>query len=284
MDAANPFLSVLAVGVSGNAHLYGKLEGSEASCAIDRCLKRAQRSVEAGGGRVIQVGGGEAMAAFDTAEAAINAAIEMQQRIADLPPVSGVKMLIRVGISCGGAALSGQSAETALAEEAAHLAGIAKSGQILAVERIRAALPAPMRALATSLTDEPGRESVVEISGSAGGPRKEASAGTGDLCLRYGKDVMMLDEQNPIIHLGRDASCQLVVRSPRASRQHAVIQRRGNLFVLVDSSTNGTYVTIDGDSERFVKHGECLLHGNGVISFAASSSAPDADCARFECA
>ena len=54
--------------------------------------------------------------------------------------------------------------------------------------------------------------------------------------------------------------------------------------MLVDRSTNGTYVTIDGDSEQFVKHGECTLYGSGVIAFAASSSAPDADCAEFECA
>ncbi|MDR2613783.1 MAG: FHA domain-containing protein [Candidatus Accumulibacter sp.] len=286
MNAAKSFLSVLAAGVSGNAHLYGKLESSEASWAVERCLKRIRRSAEAGGGRVLRTGGGEVMAAFEAAEAVVNAAIEMQRRVADIPPVSGVKMCIRVGISCGNAASSGQAAETALVREAARLVGVAKSGQILAVEKIRTALPASMRALATSLPDESGRrESTVEIGGSAGsGPRKEAGAvSASGLRLRYGDDAMLLDERQPVIRMGRDETCRLVIHNPRASRQHATIERRGHLTVLIDSSTNGTYVTIDGDPERFVKHGECLLRGNGVISFAAPSSAPDADCARFEC-
>ncbi|MDR2787240.1 MAG: FHA domain-containing protein [Candidatus Accumulibacter sp.] len=292
MNATNSFLSVLAVCISGNANLYGKLENSEASRAVDRCLKRIQRSVEASGGGVIRAGGGEVMAAFGVAEAVLNAAVEMQQRIADLPPVSGVKMSIRVGISCHGGSRSGQSVEDALAVEAAHLVGVAKSGQILAVGRIRKSLPASMRTLASdtgaTLPNGSGRkEAIVEISGSAGNVSlKDASAGStatsGNLHLRYGEDAVVLDEQNSVIDMGRSETCKLVIRDPRASRQHATIERRGNLVVLIDSSTNGTYVTIDGGSEQFVKHSECVLHGNGVISFAASSSAPDADCIRFE--
>jgi hypothetical protein len=44
-------------------------------------------------------------------------------------------------------------------------------------------------------------------------------------------------------------------------------------------------VTLDGDSERFVKRAEFVLRGKGAIRFASSSVEPnaDADCARFEC-
>ncbi|MDR1936498.1 MAG: FHA domain-containing protein, partial [Candidatus Accumulibacter sp.] len=260
MNAANPFLSVLAVSISSNVHLHEKLESSEAAQAIDRCLKRVQRSVEAGGGRVARIGGGEVMAVFDAADAVVNAAIEMQQRIASLPPISGVRMSIRVGIACG-ALRSGQPLEDELAVQAAHLAGLAKPGQTLASAGIRKALPETMRALAadsrSTLANKPGRkEAVVEIvpGEAAGSPRQAADAGAtgGSLRLHYGGNTLVLDEHKPVIDMGRNGTCDLVIGNPRASRQHAMIRRRGSLLVLVDSSTNGTYVTIDGHAEQFV--------------------------------
>jgi hypothetical protein len=275
-------LSVLAVGISGCVKLYEKLGDSEASRAVDRCLKRIERSVEAAGGRLFQADGEEAITVFEAAETALNTAVEMQQRIADLPPVSGVKMAIRVGISCGAASPPGQPGEE-LVKEAARLAGVAKSGQILALERIRKALPESMRTLTrdtgVALPGESGRdESVVEVFFEP-----PAAKAAGCLRLHYGEDIFVLDEHRPAIHLGRDGACEVIVKSLRASRRHATIKQQGNFFVLIDQSTNGTYVTIDGDTEQFVKHGECALHGNGVIAFASPASASDADCARFEC-
>jgi hypothetical protein len=289
----NSFLSVLAAGITGNARLHEKLESSEAARVIDRCLKRILRSIEAGGGNVVQTGGGEVMAAFGTVEDVVNTAIEMQQRVADLPPVSGVKMAIRVGVSCGVSARASQSAEDGLAREAAHVAGIAKGGQILALGRICQALPEAMQAFpadtGSTLPSESGhKETVVEIKpGTAPAespPAPDAApAASGCLRLNYGEAVIVLDEKKSVIDMGRGGSCDVVIRDPRASRRHATINRRGNQIVLVDKSTNGTFVTFDGDSERLVKHAELALHGKGVISFAASSAESDADCARFEC-
>lgn len=82
--------------------------------------------------------------------------------------------------------------------------------------------------------------------------------------------------------MGRDAACDLVIHDRRASRHHASIERRGNQVVLIDRSTNGTYVMIDGLPEHFLKQSECILRGKGVILFAASSSNPDGECAEFE--
>ncbi|MDR0440687.1 MAG: adenylate/guanylate cyclase domain-containing protein [Candidatus Accumulibacter sp.] len=288
----NSFLSVLAAGLAGNARLHEKLGGPEAERAIDRCLKRILRAVEVFGGNVIQTSGGEVMATFGTADAVVNAAIEMQQRVADLPPASGVKMAIRTGISCG--VTAGQPVEDGLVREAAHLAGIAKGGQILAVGRICQSLPATTQALpidtGLTLPDESGRKvAVVEIRRGATpakspqpAPDAASSKGVG-LRLSYDQVVIVLDGKKPVIDMGRDGTCDIIIRDPRASRHHATINHRENHVVLIDKSTNGTFVTIDGDSEQFVKHAKITLRGKGVIAFAASSAEPDADCARFEC-
>ena len=291
MNMARSSPSILAAGISGCARLHEKLGDSEASRAVDRCLKRIERAVEAAGGRLLRTGGEEAIAAFDAADAVVNAAIDMQLRVADLPPVSGGKMAIRVGISC--AAMD----EEKLVNEAARLVGAAKSGQILAFGKVRGALPETMMALiadagltlpSESGQDEPVVEVLFEMPVIAGDIRFSATNATGlaggELRLAYGGGTITLDESRPTAYLGRDSSCDIIIRNPRASRRHATIRRQGNnRFVLIDQSTNGTYVTLDGGSEQFVRHGEYALRGSGLIAFASSASASDADCARFEC-
>jgi hypothetical protein len=283
--------SILAVGISGCARLHEKLGNSEAARAVDRCLKRIERAVGAARGRLLRTDGEEAIAAFDAAAVAVNAAIDMQLRVADLPPVSGVKMAIRVGISCTAAD------EEKLTSEAARLAGAAKSGQILAFEKIRKALPEAAAALIADVgmalpgesgQDEPVVEVLFEMPVMAGDIRFSSATNatglaSGWLRLTYGGNTITLDEGKPTVHLGRDDTCDMIINNPRASRRHATIRRQGNRFVLIDQSTNGTYVTFDGGSEQFIKHGECTLRGSGIIAFASSASVSDADCVRFEC-
>jgi predicted component of type VI protein secretion system len=58
-----------------------------------------------------------------------------------------------------------------------------------------------------------------------------------------------------------------VVNDEMASRQHCTIERRQELFVLRDHSTNGTYVTVEGEAELAVRRSEFHLRKRGWISF-----------------
>ena len=69
------------------------------------------------------------------------------------------------------------------------------------------------------------------------------------LRLKHQNDVLMLEEARPIILLGREQGNDIVIIDPRASRQHARIERRREGFVLVDQSTNGTFVA-DGEGQN----------------------------------
>ncbi len=299
MNVVTPMFSVLTAGISGSARLHEKLGTTEALRAVDRCIKRVERAIDAFGGRLARAGGDEVMAVFHTVDAAIHSAIEMQQRVADLPPVSGVKMAIRVGISCGEGDVLGQLVDEEAAKEAARLAGLAKPAQILASAMIRemmsASLACQTNDLGSALAESfGGHGSVFEIVNPDAPLPPLASAvetptgkhatpsGNGCLRLRYREDTVLLNEGKTVIRMGRDSACDLVIHDRRASRHHATIERRGDQVVLIDKSTNGTYVVIDGLPEHFVKRGECILRGKGLILFASSSSDPDSDCAEFE--
>src|SRR5512133_1814191 len=86
--------SVLFVDVAGSVRLHEKLGGAEAQRAVDRCLKRVERSVEAHEGRIVKAVGDELLVVFNRADQALQAALEMQQRVHDLPAVSGIKLSI----------------------------------------------------------------------------------------------------------------------------------------------------------------------------------------------
>jgi pSer/pThr/pTyr-binding forkhead associated (FHA) protein len=75
------------------------------------------------------------------------------------------------------------------------------------------------------------------------------------------------------VTLGRAKESDIVIHDPRASRNHARIELRHDKFVLIDLSTNGTYiksinsVTSKAGSSVAVKSGEAILSGQGRLSF-----------------
>jgi hypothetical protein len=48
---------------------------------------------------------------------------------------------------------------------------------------------------------------------------------------------------------------------------HARIERRRDKFVLIDQSSNGTYITVDGEPEIHLKREEIILRGRGRVCF-----------------
>ena len=70
----------------------------------------------------------------------------------------------------------------------------------------------------------------------------------------------------------------LVVRGSRVSRIHAMIEWRHSRFVIIDMSTNGTFVKIGAAPETTLQHQELVLHGKGMIGLASSCRDPETDC------
>ena len=292
-NAPPPRLAILATGISGNARLHERLGTAEALRAVDRCMKRIERAVDVFGGRILKAGERELIAAFDSTESALHAAVEMQQRVADLPPVSGVKMAVRIGVSCA------QIRTEAAVNEAAGLAVQAKPGRILALpgsadnawSTLLQTLGVAVEPLTVTLSGD--AQSVLEIAApeatnppasAVSGARKQEPSFPSRGCLRlqYRGETVLLNDSKTLIRIGRDARSDVLIRDAKASRHHAVIEQRDDLVVLVDHSTNGTYVAIEGMPEKFLRQGEYILRHRGQIAFAASSAAPEADIAEFE--
>ena len=297
MGASQRKLIVMFADVSGSTALFERLGDREAMHAVERCLKRMKRSIDGYKGKTVQIVGDELLASFETAEEACQAAIDMQQRIADLPPVSGLKLTIRIGIHCGLVTEEDDRLTGAPLNTAARITGIARRDQILCSSLLARELPEhgpitadPMSDLGT--VSEDGRELPifqvpwtthpvgVYYSLSILGPNSVMPVNR--LCVRYRGKAFLLDDKTPVLTIGRDLGCKLVIEDRKASRQHARIEKRNDGYYLIDTSTNGSFVAISGRQEVMVRRHEILLEGTGQINLGASGNDPQAEHATFE--
>jgi hypothetical protein len=285
-------LIVMFADVAGSAQLFERLGDTEAMHAVERCLKRMNRSIESYRGRTIQIVGDELLAAFETPEDACQASIDMQQRIADLPPVSGLKLTIRIGLHAGTVTEEDGGLSGDVITSTARIVGAARRDQILASSDLIAELAPPgpfkIRPMPELGSINQGDQlldlfMIEWVSQLAAGHFSSLSImPVTRLSMQYRGQTHLLDDKMRVLTMGRDLGNKVQIDDRKASRSHARIEKRNNGFYLVDTSTNGTFVNFDGRQEVLVRRGEILLDGKGSISFGASRRDPTATTADFE--
>ncbi len=101
------------------------------------------------------------------------------------------------------------------------------------------------------------------------GKAREATAGTG------GRVVSLTDGREYVIGgssmvFGRDAGCDVVITDKNVSRRHAEIMATPKGYVLVDSSTNGTFVNGERiEGQRLLARADMIRIGNDEFRFYA---------------
>jgi len=285
--------AILFADVSGSTSLYEKMGDQRALAAIDSVLTELRKSIGMQDGRVIKTIGDEVMAVFASADAAMQAASDMQNRVTAIPQTDGVRLAIRIGFHFGPAIEEGGDFFGDAVNTAARMAGLAKGGQIITsgptVDALSPLLKASTRELDAMVVK--GKQDEIRIfeviwQDSAdltalAARESPASKPAPTLTLTYGARTLTLGVEQTSASLGRDAANELAIADKMASRVHCKIEyRRGNFF-LVDQSTNGTYVTVAGDAEIMVKREQFMLRGRGVISLGHTSTAAGAEIVSF---
>lgn len=161
MGKAQSKVFAMFADVSGSARLFQRIGDTEAAYAVERCVKRMERSIVGFRGETVKISGGELVAAFESAEDACQAAINMQLRVSKLPPVSGLKLTIRIGlhvgvIEAGGAVPSEEiisAARNRAVTGARNIAGLARIDQIVASSLLIRELPKRSAILSRVMAD-----------------------------------------------------------------------------------------------------------------------------------
>jgi len=115
-------------------------------------------------------------------------------------------------------------------------------------------------------------------------PSKFKKSSKSCLILKYGKVVVLVNESNARVEIGRQKSNDIQVVNNRVSRTHALIEYKNGKFYLTDQSSNGTYLLMEGQKGITVKKKEVLLKAKGVIGpgYKVDFKSPEAIHVLFE--
>jgi len=273
-------VAILFADVVGSTHLYESLGDELARDTVQQCLKVMREATEQFGGTVIKTMGDEVMATFPSADDAMGAASQMQKRITSGSRLAdGSPVFIRIGCHFGPVVAEDRDIFGQAVHTANRMTSQAKAGQILTTATTVEQLSGEWRALARQID-------VATVKGHAGEialfevlwqPEEATSmlpsiswkapeAAPARLRLRFRDHELLLGEGGlTAASMGRADENDVVVKGNLISRVHARIDLRKNRFVLVDESTNGTYIQPDQGEEIYVRRDSTELAGSGVI-------------------
>jgi hypothetical protein len=234
-----------------------------------RRLNRIERVAATYLGRVDKRLGNGLQMIFETADAALLSACEMQHRCDVLPQVSRHRLALRIGIHHGVVRQRAKDGPVNTWETAAQLA-VADDSIVLS-EIVVAALSPELRKLALPLGDIPAGSLAYKFdwrgempSASHGGdsvwPASKPPRPIGPyLLLNYDQMQLELSSDNPVN--------DLVVTGERISRNHCRIEKKPDRIALTDTSTNGTCVVPENGVQLMVKKNSVVLKGKGMLFF-----------------
>lgn len=292
-------LAVLFSDVVGSTRIYEALGDQRAREVIAVCLDLMQGATEAHKGTVIKTIGDEVMATFPTADDAMNAAAQIQRSITTHPAlqIEGQSVSVRIGCHFGPVVLERHDVFGATVNTANRMTSQAKSGQIVTtaatVDLLSPDWRASVRQIDLATLSVQGAEVMLyeaiwqsdditsmlpSIRMGAGVDRKAVR-----LRLVLSDRELVLDESHPQIAIGRADENDVIIRGNLISRIHARIELSRSKFLLIDQSTNGTFVTSLNGEEAFVRRDSMQLKGAGLIGLGKVPEPDSPQTIRFVC-
>ncbi|MDH5546417.1 MAG: adenylate/guanylate cyclase domain-containing protein [Gammaproteobacteria bacterium] len=272
---------ILFADVVGSSALYEDLGDQVAAEQINRCLSTLSAITLKHQGVIIKTIGDAVMCRFPKADATVRAAAEMQTAARSMLTPLGKPITLRIGAHLGPFMVSTNDIAGDVVNVAAYLSNIAGAHKILLTEELVKQLFSLEKGR-TRLFDHitlKGKQETTNIYEymwemtdvtTISIPVNYSTQDTQHLKLQAGASVQQVDAQTHEFWIGRHDSCQLVVRSNMSSRFHAKIEYRRGKFMLVDESTNGTFVTSNNE-EVYIRRESVPLVGNGIISIGESA-------------
>jgi adenylate cyclase len=292
-------LAVLFSDVVGSTRLYEVLGDQRAREVVALCIELMRSATEQHQGTVIKTMGDEVMATFPTADQALNAAAQMQRQILINPElqVEGQPVALRIGCHFGPVVLESRDVFGATVHTANRMTSQAKAGQIMTtaatVDHLTPEWRASVRQIDVAIIRGQGNEvTLYEVLWQTDDVTSMlpsiALAGAYDrksqrLRLRLTDREIVLEDSRPQISIGRADENDVVIRGNLISRIHARIEISRNKFLLIDQSTNGTFVQAKDGEESFVRRDSMQLKGEGMIGLGKVPEGDSPQTIRFVC-
>ena len=278
--------AILFADVEGSTRLYDTLGDMEAQRRIALCLDHIARVTTDHSGIVIKTIGDEIMCRFPDEDKAVKAACAIQESLENSKPAGDATPNFRIGLHYGLAIQKDGDIFGDAVNVAARMTAIARGKQIITTEDTVVNL-APVSGREVRKFDstkvkgkqdemviyevlwQVDNSNVTALQGNA----LSAIAVSSLLTLDYLGDRKEMSSTSPDFVLGRDPRCDIVINTGFSSRIHARIEYRRGKFVLIDQSTNGTYIKSSDGETMYLRREELPLLGSGTIALGEAISA-----------
>jgi len=291
--------TILFADVAGSTRLFETKGDVEARRLTSMVLDALAIICQQYGGRVIKTIGDEIMCTIPTALDGLLAARDMQRKMARDINFVRDSLAIRIGLHFGPALEENGDVYGDAVNTAARMTSLAKREQIVTtastVNGVGDKAPETRglgrarvsgKLLPIEIVDVVWQEdtsgmtmvqSAIRLGDMAG-----ASPAKNKLKLRHRGNLIELDENSEPFMMGREASNNLQVEADWVSRTHAQIEFKRGHFMIIDRSTNATYVAIGQDQELRVHRDELHLRKSGTISMGQSAAINTHDLIHFD--
>jgi adenylate cyclase len=291
-------LAILFADVVGSTRLYELMGDLRARDMVAICIDVMRSATEQRQGTVIKTMGDEVMSTFPSADEALNAAAQMQQQISSHAQlkVDGQPVSIRIGCHFGPVMLENRDVFGATVHTANRMTSQAKAGQIITtaatVERLSPEWRASCRQIDIATLKGQGNEvALYEVLWQSEDVTSMVPAISMNsrpvrllrLRIRANDRDLVIDEQHSSVTIGRAEDNDVVIKGNLISRLHARIEISRNKFVLIDQSTNGTFVQSANGEESFVRRDSLQIKGEGTIGLGRLPEQDSPQTIRFVC-
>jgi adenylate cyclase len=271
-------VAIVFADVVGSTQLYDKFGDAKASETVALCLDVMKDATHQFNGTVIKTIGDEVMSTFETVDDAMTAAVMMQTRVTSETRESGIPVTIRIGCHYGPVVQDQNDIFGAAVHTANRMTSQAKAKQIVisgfTVEQMSPELKRQTRQIDVATVR--GRLDEVALYELVWQPEEATSMlptiamegwdrRASRLLVNFRDSTVELSDRRKSINLGRADDNDLVVKGNLISRIHAKIEMRRGKFVLVDQSTNGTFIQNVQGHETFVRRDSTELGDEGTI-------------------
>ena len=294
-------LAIVFADVVGSTKLYELLGDLRARDMVGICIEVMRGATEQNHGTVIKTMGDEVMATFPTADDALNAAAQMQKQIVLHPSlkVEEQTVAIRIGCNFGPVVLRepghfrlgrayreshDQPGEGGSDHHHARPWSISLSSEWRASVRQIDIATLKGRSSEVALYEVLWQtEDITSMVPAIAITSRERSNKTQRLRLRYQGQEILVQDGRANITMGRAEENDLVVKGNLISRLHARVEFNRNKFMLIDQSTNGTFVLGKDGEEAFVRRDSMQIRGEGLIGLGKAPDSNSSQVIRYIC-
>ena len=293
-------LAILFADVVGSTKLYEVYGDTKASETVARCLDVMKDATGQFSGTVIKTIGDEVMSTFATVDDAMGAACQMQAQISSGADsgTDRIPVTIRIGCHFGPVVEDTNDIFGGAVHTANRMTSQAKANQIIISGATVDQMSPDWQSQTRQIDVATGRGIIDEIAlfeliwqpdeSTSMLPNIENEwqrnpLESSKLTLTFRDSTVVVNDEKKNINMGRADDNDLVVKGNLISRIHARVEMHRGKFMLIDQSTNGTFLENALGEESFIRRDSTELTFEGIIGLGRAAKPGTPMAIHFVC-